>query len=233
MLRFKQFINEMAQPTKELTKKYYYHGTTSGAASDIAKNGIQPPDLTNTKENFLTPVSGKVYVTPHIHYAQIYSIGGDVAGSSSWKPKDEYGHLFSFSGKKLKDVQPDEDNVGEIYTRNTSPDWLTKLVNKHTTSYSRKKAKEGEYHHYANIGKRVLPHMSDEQKLELIQHHNAHVAHTGTIIPDRAYRIHRDKIPLLNRDGSNFFDHAEELDMEELAKGNSVVRRKRKPLVNS
>ena len=72
--------------------------------------------------------------------------------------------------------------------------------------------------------------MSDEQKLDLIHNYGTHIAHTGTIKPDRAYRIHKDKIPLLNRDGSNFFEHAEEVNMKDLANGQHVLKRRRKPL---
>jgi len=69
----------------------------------------------------------------------------------------------------------------------------------------------GEYAYQAKIGKVLVKRMSDPQKLELIANHGAHIAHHGEIIPDEAYRIDRDKTHLLNRDGSNFFEHAERI----------------------
>ena len=52
--------------------------------------------------------------------------------------------------------------------------------------------------------------MSDSQKQKLIDA-GAHIANTGVLIPSKAYRIDRNKTQQLKRDGSNFFDLAEEI----------------------
>lgn len=234
---------EMAIPSKEVKSQVFYHGTYQNnsdgleKASKIADKGIVPPYLSGKKENNLTPVHGMAYSTPHLGYAQMYAIGGDVAGSS-YKPSHSHGYVFAFKGKNLSDIQPDEDSVGELYYKHHSsfyknfkaPDYIDELATKHASYHTRKKAKEGEYEYFAKLGKSILPHMTDEQKIDLIHNHGVHVANKGTIEPDRVYRINTEKIPLLKKDASNFFDHAEELDMDELKKGNVVVRRKRKPL---
>ena len=240
------YIEEMAAPTKEIQDKTFYHGTygkpyagitAEHAAQHIAIHGLlpmggqEPPK----KETNLTPMHGHTYATSDIGYAQIYAIGGDLAGTSSYKPKHTHGFVFAFKGKKLSDIKPDEDKVGELYYQhhagtNKAPSWLLSLINKHTTDYSRKKAKEGEYEHFAKIGKKVIPHMTPEQHLDIITNHSPAIANLGPIQPERVYRINTSKIPHLKRDGSNFFEHAEELDLEKLKHGEQVVRRKRKPL---
>ena len=229
-------LMEMATPTKQIKDTPFYHGTydrTGGDGLEVAKNiassGIRPPDLSGRKETNLRPVEGMAYATPHLHYAQMYALGGDIAGSS-YKPKNTHGYVFSFTGKKLTDVQPDEDSVGELFHSGKGPAYIHDLAVKHASYHSRKKAKEGEYEHFAKVGKSIIPHMTDEQKLDLIHSHGVHIANKGNIFPDRVYRIPTDKIPVLKRDASNFFDHAEELDIDKLREGEVSVRRKRKPL---
>ena len=226
MKSFKTFLAEMASPSDIVKNKTYYHGTSSlDNASSIARDGITPPEIIH-KRAALAPVVGKTYATPDIGYAQIYAIGGDIAGSNSnWKARgrEKYGHVFSFSGHKLQDIQPDEDSIGKLYYENKHPYWMDNLVRKHSTEKTIRDAKEGEYAAWARLGKNIVSKMSDSQKLELIHNNNVHIANTGKIIPDKAYRIDNDKIPLLKKDGSNFFDHAEELDTDALKNGKHVV----------
>ena len=68
----------------------------------------------------------------------------------------------------------------------------------------------GEYDAWATAGKFLLDEMSDSQKQKLIVA-GAHIANTGVLIPSKAYRIDRNKTEQLKRDGSNFFDLAEEM----------------------
>src|ERR1700757_920523 len=113
---------EMAVPSTQMRSQWFYHGTTSReAAIGIARDGLKPkappksrPPSHHTRQhhNWLEPVKGKTYITPHLSYAQIYAIGGDMAGYNYGKQpyhdKDPYGYVFKFHGSKLKDVQPDE-----------------------------------------------------------------------------------------------------------------------------
>lgn len=214
-------ILEMAMPTDDIKNKTFYHGTSNSSnAISIAKNGLVPPEIKNPKAS-LAPVRGKVYATPHLSYAQIYAIGGDIAGSTRpLNPKeDKHGYVFAFSGHKLNDIQPDEDEVGELFFNKKHPAWMHYLIHKHCSENTIKRTNEGEYAAFARIGKKILPKMTDSQKLELVTRYNTHIAHTGGIIPDKVYQIDKHKIPLLKSDGSNFFEHAKEIKMEDLAKG--------------
>jgi hypothetical protein len=219
MKTFKEFTNSIneAAPSDDIKSKMVYHGTTSRAAAlGIAKNGIVSPEPPK-KSNEMTPVEGKVYVTPHINYAQIYAMGGDVAGSNyqmQHHQHEHYGYVFGVHGHKLKDVQPDEDSVGEAVYKKSHP-WLSSMAKEKLHPTTHKNIMEGEYGAWAKGGKQLVKKMSDSQKTSLIDS-GAHIAHAGTLKPDAVYRIHKDKIPLLKKDGSNFFEHAEKIDPKDI-----------------
>lgn len=211
-----EYLLEMAAPVPDISSMTFYHGTPKKEyAESILKNGLQPPK--EKRKGNLAPVEGKVYMTPHIGYAQIYALGGHVAGSSKEsalhliKHDGQHGYLFKIAGHKLTDVQPDEDSIGEHIGEGTGPSWLHGLANKHIAASTLKKAKDGEYDAYARIGKVLVKRMSDAQKIDLIVNHGAHIAHHGAVEPDEAYEIDRNKIPDLSHDGLNFFDHAKRI----------------------
>lgn len=222
MITFKQFLGEMAAPTAEHRSRTYYHGTSSEKAGEgILKNGIEPGDIAmpekfkGRKGPNLEPVKGKVYITPELRYAQIYAIGGDMAGHD-WKPKDSnFGYLFAIDGADLADIQPDEDSVGELAVdahRGKKPElkWLAYMAKEKLTPGQFRRLTDGEYTMYAHTGKKLLPLLSDVQKLQIIDA-GAHVAHTGKLIPSAAYRIDLNRIKDLKRDASNFFEIAEKV----------------------
>lgn len=216
MKTFKQFITEMAAPTDDLKKLDYYHGTTSRtAALGIAKEGIKAQEVKS--KGHMAPVTGKAYITPHIDYAQMYAMGGNIAGSDrpmSHHKDEPYGYVFKVKGHKLKDVQPDEDSVGEAVHKKTHW-WLNDLANRHLTDNQLRKVKDGEYPEWARSGKKLVKYMNDDQKTDLIKS-GAHVAHGGDLEPDEIYRIHHSKIKHLKKDGSNFFEHAEKINKEDI-----------------
>lgn len=227
-MRFKNYIEEMAMPRLKDIAKIYYHGTDNDKfAKSILSKGIQPPDLSIGKKSMLTPVEGKVYITPNLEYALIYAIGGNMIGSELpefFYKRGKYAWLFAIDGKELKDIQPDEDSVGEmIYYLMTGselagetfnkkewkrPNWLLSLARRKLTHRQLSKVADGEYSYWALAGKKLLKIMSDKQKLELIDS-GAHIAHTGPIKPKEAWRMPKEKNEALNKDGSNFFQIAE------------------------
>lgn len=239
MINFKQFIvenvhsntgshqrqvNEMAIPTDAIKNKMYFHGTSNEAA---AKSIIETGKLKGRAEDSrksLAPVKDKVYMTPHIHYAQIYAIGGDMAGSESGEhhfPKTAttgHGYVFQVKGTALKDVQPDEDDAGEMaLCRYTHVEGLhphvKELARKLATPKQLRQSADGEYAAHSAVGKKMVKVMPDWMKLHLIDK-GAHIAHHGEIEIHRAWKIHKSKIKLLKKDGSNFFEHAEEIPLK-------------------
>lgn len=212
---FKQYISEMAVPRQEDLSKTYYHGTSTEKAIDgIIKNGINPPDLTFKPKNNLTPVEGKVYITPELRYAIIYAIGGDMLGSKWYDPEfkrnEQYGYLVVIDGNQLKDIQPDEDGLGELLYDKKAPNWLQKLAQLNLAPSTLNKISQGEYSYFAKAGKVLVKKMSDQQKLEIISL-GTHIAHTGNIQYKEIWKFDKLKTEQLEKDGSNFFKLAEKI----------------------
>lgn len=210
-----------AIPLETHLAKKYYHGTSSeNAFNEILKDGLKPGDVTlakttsKAKEN-LNPVKGHVYITTDIGYAQMYAIGGDLAGSS-YMPKDrKYGYLFVIDGAELKDIQPDEDQVGELIYKALNKKIFDPVVSRYVLAASKKltdrqykKFMDGEYVMWAHLGKKLLADMPDSDKLHFVNL-ASNVAHHGNLNFKEAWRIDLAKIPQLKRDGSNFFEQAE------------------------
>ena len=225
MNELRKYIRKVLTEVIDTQTKVYYHGTPSKeAAESILRSGIQPPDL-SSRQGALTPVQGKVYITPDISYAQIYAIGGDLAGNDASRMVETYGqfgYMFVIDGNKLSDIQPDEDSVGEMI-HDGEVSWLSDMARYYLDEepyddegqdlgyYSLYDAVMGsEYDAWATAGKFLLDEISDSQKQKLIDA-GAHIANTGVLIPSKAYRIDRNKTQQLKRDGSNFFDLAEEI----------------------
>lgn len=206
-MKIKQYLDEMSMPRDLDFKKIYYHGTSySKAAKSIMKNGILPPELSQAK-GFLTPVQGKVYITTDIRYALIYALGGDVIGSDhigrTWD-KEPNGYVFIIDGNLLKDIQPDEDSVGEMIS-NKNPEWLYDFAKRELTDNQFNKVMDGEYIWWAKAGKKLLKMMSDKRKLDLIDA-GAHIAHTGKLKPKEVYVFNKSKDNIkFKKDASNFF----------------------------
>ncbi len=212
MQSFGEFFAEMAAARDADKAKTYYHGMTDERnAQEILRSGVLVPGNDGSRKGNLAPVKGKVYITPHLHYGQIYAIGGDIAGSSS-RQETGHGYLFTVKGEHLGDIQPDEDSVGEMAAnkmREPGHHWLKSMAGNLNPSTQRR-MKDGFYSQWASGGKQILRQMGDHHKHELIDA-GAHIAHDGPVKIDQAWRIDKAKIPLLKRDGSNFFDHAERI----------------------
>ncbi len=226
MKSFKAYLEEMAKPAPEHHEMQFYHGTSD---EKLAHKILSDGHLRGRPEqgkSFLAPMKDHVYITPHIHYAQIYAIGGDVAGSEYHRINGEHGYVFAVHGKHLKDIHPDEDSVGGMLSHAVAKDghewmkdiprlsWLAQQGRDHLHPTTFRKAINGEVAYQAKAGKTLNKIMSDHQKLELIRH-GSHIAHHGPLQITKAWRIHKSKVPLLKRDGSNFFDHAEEVSLKE------------------
>jgi len=228
-----KFYLEMAKPRKEDLAKKYYHGTSNKKAADgILKEGVKVPKIAKLDPKYsMVPRKGKVYITPEIKYAIIYAINGDIAGSDYYTKKElnedtRYGYVFEIDGKDLKDIEPDEDSIGEMIA-NKNPKWLYELfmdldifeeelpddIVQDMEDYNMSfhdLVMDGNYAAWAEAGKIVVNELSDEEKLELISL-GAHIAHTGNIKISGAWKIDKLKTKQLKRDGSNFFKIAEKI----------------------
>lgn len=229
-IKSKYVINDKqakaAKPTPTIKKDIFYHGTPTGErAEKIWKEGILP-DLSITPEHEISkPVSGRVYCTNSIKYAVIYALGGDVAGNSRPLFIDKYGqycYIFVISGKQLKNIHPDEDNVGQaIHDKKFT--WLTQLANQYLRDEDQPDANDegeygalldgiydGDYASWIKAGKILLPQLTDSQKLDIIKEFG-NIAHDGALHPSEMWQFDRALTSDLKRDGSNFFQLAKKI----------------------
>ena len=221
-------------PTPEQRQQRYFHGTPSDAKGQaILREGIRymeaPRGKARTGRAMLDPLRGRVYLTPHLAYAQIYAIGGDYAGTDHLKPGEEnrYGWLFEVDPHDLVDIVPDEDHVGEVIyiahrpepsqydsefarAMKADPQFLriaAKSIGAFATERQLQRARDGEYAYFAAIGKKALPRISAALRQALVDK-GAHVAHQGAMSPLHAWKIDKMRVRELRRDGSNFFEVA-------------------------
>ena len=232
MKSFIQFVAEMAPARASDQSKTYYHGFShEKSLQGILAHGIQPPDLSDRSGN-LRPVEGKVYITPHLEYAITYCLGANTVGHKmsdhAIENYGQFGYLCVVDGKQVHDIQPDEDDIGKFIHDDTF-DWLTDMAwselrtEEYDDTYEDEDGNEisniktmmravldGEYDAWAAAGKLLLPVLTDDEKLELIDA-GAHIAHGGELIPDEIWKFNKRLSQDLKHDGSNFFELAERI----------------------
>jgi hypothetical protein len=221
-----------AAAKRSLLEKPQYHSTPNEtAAQSILQSGqVMPPALPHSRGK-LTPVVGRVYMAPSTETAAIYSLGGvmmgqvDQPGWAPWwdregrdgKPRGRYGYVFQIDPDSVQDIQPDEDNVGELAFKAmdgelpNAPYWLKSMGERLATP--REKRDKWAYANYASLGKRMLKQMSDEQKLEMIERFNTNIAHAGPVRVLKAWKVDKARAGELARDGSNLLDVAEPVEL--------------------
>jgi hypothetical protein len=223
-----QLISEMAKPLSKHLATTFYHGTsTHKAAKSIIKSGkIKVPDLKD-RSGSLKPIDGFVYMTPDKSYAQIYALGGAMAGtdyflSGRGAKEDKYGFIFVINNKDLKDIQPDEDSVGEliamVYAKKPSH-WLISLAQDHLSDVTMGDLGynvddwirdtsvfdlviDEEYEAFAAAGKELMKYLSDKQKLDIIDL-GVHLANKGSVSFSEVWRLDKSKAKELKASGSN------------------------------
>lgn len=189
-MRWKEIITENADSV-------FYHGTANEkAAMAILEHGINPPDLTNTKNHMLRPVIGRVYVTPLISYAQVYAIGGYYAGHETYRVPYEgneekfkhiwggserhesrHGYVFVIPAEVMTgDQQPDEDEVGQLYAYYLSGGPSKYAEEEDAAKYEKLKAMGGIFFTFVSVMNSVV---SDAARKRIMQGEYAYYARAG------------------------------------------------------
>ena len=181
------------------------------------------------------PIVDRVYLTPDIGAAQIYAIGGMLAGRDlppTFIERDgierdgRYGYIFVVPESELRDPWPDEDAVGQLVSdglqktdayRNRlgeCPRWLVQLAENHLTpkQLSRFRSFNANYADEAAIGKKLVKNMTPEQRAELVARGWA-VASLGPTRFTEVWRLDKTRTRELREDGSNFFEIAERMPL--------------------
>lgn len=210
----------------------YYHGTdTEEVANKIMQEGLVPPPIPEHKHK-MTPIDNSIYLTPHIGYALIYALGGNIAGNKvpeRWIKESRYGYVFGIDIKQIRSkLSPDEDSIGEFlyYALNIRdyinadgskiywsciPPELRQLASECLTIKEMEKVKtQDDYADLCDAGKKILKCMNDELKQKLINL-GAHVSYVGNLIPEYIWKVDKTQCELYKADGSNFFDITERI----------------------
>lgn len=87
---------------------------------------------------------------------------------------------------------------------------IRSYISDNVTKNQYEKIVAGEYVYWAAGGKRVLKNMPDWMKIELINR-GSHIAHGGAIHPSECWKIVKNHLNQLKKDGSNFFSIAERI----------------------
>ena len=192
-----------------------WHGTRiEKSGMDIASSGELQPGAQATGRGFTSPVGEKVYITKSLQTAIMHALGADMAGHDlpeSFIGKDgRYGYIFEVDNDDRSVMQPDEVAIGELICSEKAPLWLLVMLNRFVAPSRIERLKRGERAYFASVGKQLLARMDDFRKAEILKL-VPNFALQRPIKVLRGWRIDKKNSISLLRDGSNFFEYAEEV----------------------
>ena len=221
----------------ELTEAptYFYHGTSDETAAKAILNigTLIPGDHSGEVHN-MTPMVNRTYITSDLGYALIYALGGNYVGSKTSinANDDEYGYIFKIHKGNIKNRIPDEDVVGEKARdivsgddshnfQDAETDELNDLVSyafnnviepdedeDFSSPYDR--FIDHEYEFFAVVGKIILSRGS-KRLIASFRRISSHHSGEGAMIIDHAWKFQKKEAANMQRDGSDFFQHATQI----------------------
>ena len=242
ILKFNEFVNEV-QVTFDNQTFYHGSSNQENAEKAIKDEYLKPGNEDNKRGRKGTPEIGRVYMTQNLHHALIYTIGGDYLGSEIsdhiLKNEGQFGYLFVIDSKELGDVDPDEDYVGELiymigekefylnnkdsydyefnkraseWDENTKQSYLYMAKNYLTPRQYQKCLDYNDYMDFPPAGKKLNKVMGDLWKKRIIDL-GVPIANYGKTKFKEVWKFDKTKSEELKKDGSNFFDLAEKIDL--------------------
>lgn len=216
-------INEIDAKTIS-PSKLYYHGTSEEKALQIIKDGYLKAreDLKPNTRIQLAPQYGKVYLTASLGEGLGYAFYRNKSHFSYDYPsenKNGFAYLIVIDGKKLVDVEPDEDIIADLiekylYTKNQDEKdeyrWLYYLATRKAPKTLRKVEKMGDYHYAVNLGKILIKYLTPQQKIKLITI-GEKIAHTGNIPIKEVWKIPIGKKQEIRKNINNFKKYSERI----------------------
>ncbi len=204
----------------------YYHATSEETSGEsILKDDLIVPRPGKAGRGLMAPRKDFVYMSPQLYMAAIYALGGVFMGheypKDHWRGRGQYGYIFLVHKGDLVDVEPDEDDIGELAVSKIkrgpngfTAEWndgLGLLAIKHSSHDRLSRAEFGEAAYQSAIGKKILKYMSPEWKLELMNDSKINIANRGPVGFDAAWRLDKLRAPEIAEDGSNVLEIAERI----------------------
>ena len=125
-LKESKSLKEMAMPSKKLKSLKYYHGTAGEKrANKIWTEGLKPQASSSYSHytGLFTPMEGNVYITNKLYTA--YEYAQNTYDKIAPEDENKFAYIFEIDGTELKNVFPDEDQVGAAYLKAAFP-WTSK-----------------------------------------------------------------------------------------------------------
>jgi len=208
----------------------WFHATDQDViGNQILKDGLILP--ARMRGGSLTaPRQGFAYMSKSLETAAIYALGGVMMGHSieDHLRGSRYGWIFELNTSVPVDVEPDEDEVGELLSRgleweraegiglqtikadDSGLGWLVNFAKRYVSPSRLERVRDGEYAYFASVGKQLLRRMCDESKLALMAA-GSNLALLGSAEVKAARRHDKLKSLEIKPDGSNVLDVAERI----------------------
>ena len=197
-------LKEFAMPTSELRSKLWYHGTREELAYKILEDKALKIDPTPRKA-YMAPQKNRIYLTNNLEDGIGYAFfrnGSHLSYPNA--PNDGYAYLVVVNGNDLKDVNPDEDIIADLYYSSLPEfSWIKPLCKRVDPKLSHKYDTIGDYRFGTALGKKVVEWLTDEQKIQLINH-GCKLAGSGDLPIYQLWKIPLNKQKELKENPSNY-----------------------------
>jgi len=222
----------------ETISDVFYHGTKNMELGEkIIADGYLKPGVTDTKRGSkFTPKAGMVYLTPKVEEAAVYAIGANILGNDIWKQlvekEGQFGYVFVINRSTIANssIFADEDYIGQAIYHLANDEYYDTGFGKaikgfayknellHTAKYGltelqyKKVVSYNDYGDFAIAGKKLMFKLPKYIHLELIKL-GSPCAVEGNVIISEAWKIDKERCKDLRKDGSNFFEIAEKVNL--------------------
>lgn len=236
---------EMAAAPASLSTRTYYHGTSKQTVGEkiLADGAIKAPEIADLDSRYgksnQRPVDGRAYLSPSLRYAVIYAIGANMAGSklpdSFIERGGQLGYLFVVDGKEIKDVEPDEDQLGALVSKlarlddtryddiddhpeltaglRSNRDLVASLshqIKRSLTPNMYQRAGQGDASWQSKAGKRLLRQLPDYLRTKIAELGSS-ISIPSAVPWAEAWSFDKNRCQELKRDCTNFFDIAQKV----------------------
>jgi len=219
MKKIAQQILEVSSLPINFKDRYFYYGVSNRIDASNVWNSGEIPVFSGRRG-----YSGRTYLSNYIKDACVYA---DLDLGRKYKVSDlnskgRYAYIFVVSPAELKDIFPNESEIGrfvqEIYNYQYSEEnldqttfrfleWVWSILNRE----EQKSLMYNEGDSYSVIGKKVLDLMRNSQILWLLRTRKVRITNEGSVEFFKLYRVDRKSSSSFDPEGRDFFTKAFEV----------------------